>query len=95
MSMKIPRNKIDRQPLKYFLMCTNEKNLRSSDGNLTIMGIKNHLKSESVSHSKCYSQLFGIPWTVARQASVHGLLQARILEWVRHSLLQGIFLTQG
>ena len=28
--------------------------------------------------------------------SVHGILQARILEWVSsHSLLQGIFLTQG
>ena len=28
-------------------------------------------------------------------SSVHGLLQARILEWVSLSLLQGIFLTQG
>ena len=28
-------------------------------------------------------------------SSVHGILQARILEWVSHSLLQGIFLTQG
>ena len=27
--------------------------------------------------------------------SVHGLLQARILEWSCHSLLQGIFPTQG
>ena len=27
-------------------------------------------------------------------SSVHGILQARILEWV-HSLLQGIFPTQG
>ena len=27
--------------------------------------------------------------------SVHGILQARILEWVCHFLLQGIFLTQG
>ena len=26
---------------------------------------------------------------------VHGTLQARILEWGSHSLLQGIFLTQG
>ena len=26
---------------------------------------------------------------------VHGILQARILEWVARSLLQGIFLTQG
>ena len=28
-------------------------------------------------------------------SSVHGILQARILEWIRHSLLQRIFLTQG
>ena len=27
--------------------------------------------------------------------SVHGILQARVLGWVCHSLLQGIFLTQG
>ena len=28
-------------------------------------------------------------------SSVHGTLLARILEWIPHSLLQGIFLTQG
>ena len=28
-------------------------------------------------------------------SSVHGILQARILEWVYHALLQGIFPTQG
>ena len=28
-------------------------------------------------------------------SSVHGLLQARILEWSCHTLLQGIFKTQG
>ena len=28
-------------------------------------------------------------------SSVLGILQARILEWVANSLLQGIFLTQG
>ena len=28
-------------------------------------------------------------------SSVHGISQARILEWVTHSLLQEIFLTQG
>ena len=27
--------------------------------------------------------------------TIHGIFQARILEWVAHSLLQGIFLTQG
>ena len=28
-------------------------------------------------------------------SSVHGILQAKILEWVCHDLPQGIFLTQG
>ena len=28
-------------------------------------------------------------------SSVHGILQARVLEWVAIFLLQGIFLTQG
>ena len=28
-------------------------------------------------------------------SSVHGILQARILEWVCHSLLQGTFPTEG
>ena len=27
--------------------------------------------------------------------TVHGILQTRVLEWVSHSLLQGIFPTQG
>ena len=41
-------------------------------------------------------QLFVTPWTIACQApSVHGILQARILEWVCYALLQGIFLIQG
>ena len=34
-----------------------------------------------------------LPWF--HGSSVHGILQARILEWVGHSLLQGIFPTQG
>ena len=39
---------------------------------------------------------FVTPWTVACQASLSmGILQARILEWVCHALLQGIFPTQG
>ena len=29
------------------------------------------------------------------RSSVHGIIQARILEWVCHFLLQGIFLTRG
>ena len=28
-------------------------------------------------------------------SSVHGVSQERILDWVCHALLQGIFLTQG
>ena len=28
-------------------------------------------------------------------SSVHGISQARVLEWVAHALLQGIFLNQG
>ena len=37
-------------------------------------------------------QLSVTPWTVA---SLHGILQARVLEWVAIFLLQGIFPTQG
>ena len=36
------------------------------------------------------------PWTVAPPgSSVHGILQARILEWVAISSSRGIFRTQG
>ena len=28
-------------------------------------------------------------------SSVHGIFQARVLEWITDALLQGIFLTQG
>ena len=27
-------------------------------------------------------QLFATPWTITHQAPIHGILQARILEWV-------------
>ena len=42
-------------------------------------------------------RLFAIPWTVAYQAplSVHGIFQARVLEWVAISFSRGIFPTQG
>ena len=43
-------------------------------------------------------RLFAIPWTVtyqAPQATVHGVFQARVLEWVAVSFSRGIFLTQG
>ena len=50
------------------------------------------VKVKSFSHIR----LFVTPWTVAYQGfSVHGIFQARVLEWGCHFLLQGIFLTQG
>ena len=39
--------------------------------------------------------LFGTPWTAARQAPLHGICQARILECVAISSSRGIILTQG
>ena len=35
-------------------------------------------------------ELFETPWTV-----VHGILQARMLEWIAFPLSKGIFPTQG
>ena len=40
-------------------------------------------------------RLFLAPWTVARQTLVHGIFQARILEWIAIFSLDGIFPTQG
>ena len=41
-------------------------------------------------------QLFATPWTVAHTgSSVHGILQAGILEWVASSFSRGSFPTQG
>ena len=41
-------------------------------------------------------RLFATPWTVAHLVLPgHGILQARILEWVAISFSGGIFLTQG
>ena len=37
------------------------------------------------------SSFFATPWTVAHQAPVHGLLQARILEWVAIPFSRGSF----
>ena len=37
----------------------------------------------------CHGQLFVTPWTVACQAPVHGIFQARILEWVAISSPRG------
>ena len=54
-----------------------------------------HLKICYVSCS-VVSDSFATPWTVACQAPlIHGILQARITGVGSHSLLQGIFLTQG
>ena len=51
------------------------------------------VKVKSLSHVR----LFATPWTVAYQAtlSVHGIFQARVLEWVAISFTRGIFPTQG
>ena len=35
-----------------------------------------------VLHYFNHVQFFAIPWTITRQAPVHGILQTRILEWV-------------
>ena len=35
-----------------------------------------------VLHYFNHVQFFVIPWTITRQAPVHGILQTRILEWV-------------
>ena len=35
------------------------------------------------------NQLFATPWTVAYQAPVHGIFQARVLEWVAISFSRG------
>ena len=47
-----------------------------------------HSEGKSISHVR----LFATPWA---NISVHGILQARILEWVACSLLQRVFPTQG
>ena len=49
-------------------------------------------QSEKKLKSLSHVRLFVTPWTIN---TVHGILQARVLEWVTHSLLQGIFPTQG
>ena len=42
------------------------------------------------------SDSFATPWTIALPGySVHGIFQARILEWLAISFSWGIFLTQG
>ena len=50
------------------------------------MKVKVKVKVKSLSRV----QLFATPWTVAYQAPVlHGILQARILEWVAISFSRG------
>ena len=43
------------------------------------------MKVKSLSHVR----LFAIPWTVVYQASLHGIFQARVLEWVAISFSKG------
>ena len=50
-------------------------------------------KTASVSHSVMYDSCDPMDCSLP-SSSVHGSLQARILKWVAHSLLQGIFLTE-
>ena len=50
--------------------------------------MKHHRKKVKVK-SVSRVRLFATPWTV------HGILQARILEWVAISFSRGIFPTQG
>ena len=42
----------------------------------------------------CLTLCDPMDWSLP-DSSVHGISQARILEWVAHSLLQGTFLTWG
>ena len=57
---------------------------------LNIQGMCGGVLSHSV-----IVQVFVTPWTITRQAPLSmGILQARILEWDCHALLQGIFPTQ-
>ena len=68
----------------WLLMLAKEPNVR--EGEKWIF----HLSSSSLVVGQCPApaqshssvQLFATPWTVARQAPIHGILQARILEWV-------------
>ena len=48
-----------------------------------------------VCQSLSHAQLFAIPQTSPTGSSVHGILWARILEWVAISFSRGIFPTQG
>ena len=56
--------------------------------------ISSHLESESESRQSCLTLCDPMDCSLPG-SSVHGILQARILEWVMGSLLQGIFPTQG
>ena len=57
-------------------------------------GVLQSIRSQRVGHDR--AELFATPWTVTHQALLSmGILQARILEWVADTLVQGIFPTQG
>ena len=53
-----------------------------------------HLESDSVSHAVMSDSLW-YPWTIAPGSFVHGILQARILEWLAFFFSKGSFWTQG
>ena len=49
-----------------------------------------HLESDSVSHAVMSDSLWS-PWTIAPGSFVHGILQARILEWLAFFFSKGSF----
>ena len=59
------------------------------------MNIFEHFELVKVLIAQLYSTLCDPIDCSPPGSSVLGILQARILEWGGHSLLQGIFLTQG
>ena len=75
----------------WLLMLSKEPNVR--EGEKWIF----HLSSSSLVVGQCPApalshssvRLFATPWTVARQAPVHGILHGRILEWVAVPLSRG------
>ena len=58
-----------------------------SAGHIVNICIYKHVHTETHMYAcmlSCFShvQLFVTLWTVARQSSIHGILQERVLEWV-------------
>ena len=53
-----------------------------SDTHCNVVNSEDSVSGTSISQSLSRVPLFAIPWPAARQAPVHEILQARILEWV-------------